>query len=70
LYARTSDERTLKEELDKLIKLWPGSQESGKALEIIAYLNQKIPELKVEEDKQIAAEYMLTIFHLNRRSLL
>ena len=54
--ARTSDERTLKEELDKLIKLWPGSQESGKALEIIAYLNQKIPELKVEEDKQIAAE--------------
>jgi len=54
--ARTSDERTFKEELDKLIKLWPGTPETAKALEIIAFLNQKIPELKVEEDKQIAAE--------------
>ena len=54
--ARTSDERTFKEELNKLIKLWPGTPETVKASEIIAYLNQKIPELKVEEDKQIASE--------------
>ena len=54
--ARTSDERTFKEELDKLIKLWPGTPESEKASEIKAYLNQKVPELKVEEDKQIASE--------------
>jgi tetratricopeptide (TPR) repeat protein len=54
--ARISDERTFKEELDKLIKLWPGTPETKKASEIIAYLNQKIPELKVEEDKQIASE--------------
>jgi tetratricopeptide (TPR) repeat protein len=54
--ARTSDERTFKEELNALIKTWPESNESKKAAEIIAYLNVKIPELKVEEDKAKAAE--------------
>lgn len=54
--ARISDERKLKEELTMLIKTWPGTPESRKAEEIIAFLNQKIPELKVEEDKVIAAE--------------
>ena len=54
--GRTSDERTFKEELNKLIKVWPGTNESKKAAEIIAYLNQKMPELKVEEDKKIATE--------------
>lgn len=54
--ARTTDERTFKEALSELIKTWPSSAESAKASEIVAYLNNKIPELKVEEDKQIAAE--------------
>ena len=54
--ARISDERSFKEELNKLIKAWPETVESKKAAEIIAFLNQKIPELKVEEDKEIAAE--------------
>jgi tetratricopeptide (TPR) repeat protein len=54
--ARTSDERTFKEELNNLIKKWPGTAETEKAAEIVAYLNKKIPELKVEEDKQIASE--------------
>jgi len=54
--ARISDERSFKEDLNKVVKGWPGSSESTKAGEIIAYLNQKLPELKVEEDKQIAAE--------------
>ena len=54
--ARISDERRFKEELNNLIKTWPETNESRKAEEIIAYLNQKIPELKVEEDKEIAAE--------------
>jgi tetratricopeptide (TPR) repeat protein len=54
--ARISDERTFKEELSVLIKSWPESKESIKAKEIIAFLNQKLPELKVEEDKQIARE--------------
>jgi tetratricopeptide (TPR) repeat protein len=54
--GRTSDERTFKQELNDLIKAWPATAESKKAGEIIAYLNQKMPELKVEEDKKIAAE--------------
>jgi len=54
--GRTSDERTFKDELNKLIKLWPETVESKKAYELIAYLNQKMPELKLEEDKKIATE--------------
>ena len=54
--GRMSDERTFKDELNKLIKLWPETAESKKAVDIIAYLNQKMPELKVEEDKKIATE--------------
>ena len=54
--ARISDERGFKEDLNKLIKTWPETTESKKAEELIAYLNQKIPELKVEEEKVIAAE--------------
>jgi tetratricopeptide (TPR) repeat protein len=53
--ARTTDEHTFKEDLRKLNDTWPGTPESKKADELIAYLNQKKPELKVEEDKQIAA---------------
>ena len=53
--APLSDERGFKEELNKLIKTWPESVESKKAAEIIAFLNQKVPELKIEEDKKIAA---------------
>ena len=54
--ARLSDERSFKDDLNKLIKTWPGTTESKKAEELITYLNQKIPELKVEEDKVIASE--------------
>lgn len=53
--ARISNERTFIEELKILIKTWPETAESRKAAEIIAFLNQKIPELKVEEDKVIAS---------------
>jgi tetratricopeptide (TPR) repeat protein len=54
--ARISDERSFKEELSKLIKAWPSTEEGRKAAELSAYLNKKLPELKVEEDKVIAAE--------------
>ena len=54
--ARISDERTFRDELNNLIKSWPETQESKKAAELIAYLNQKTPELKIEEDKKIATE--------------
>ncbi len=53
--ARVNGERTLREELNNLIKKWPGTNESKRAAELIAYLNRKTPELKVEEDKKIAA---------------
>ena len=58
--ARISDERSFKEELSSLVKAWPSSDESKKASELIAYLNQKIPELKVEEEKEIAQELYVT----------
>jgi tetratricopeptide (TPR) repeat protein len=54
--GRTSDERTFRQELNSLIKAWPGTAESKKAAEIITYLNIKMPELKAEEDKKIATE--------------
>ncbi len=53
--ARIADERSFKEELGKVVAGWPGSEESKKASELMAYLNQKVPELKAEEDKQIAS---------------
>ena len=52
--ARISDERSFKEELNKLIDRWPETAESKKAAELIAFLNQENPELKVEEEKEIA----------------
>jgi hypothetical protein len=54
--ARISDERAFKEQLNSIVKTWPASNESKKASELIAYLNQKVPELKVEEEKEIAKE--------------
>ncbi len=54
--ARTSDERAFKEELNLLIKTWPGTEEAKRASELSSWLNQQLPELKIEEDKQIASE--------------
>jgi outer membrane protein assembly factor BamD (BamD/ComL family) len=54
--AKTSDERNFRTDLGILIKTWPKTIESKKAEEIITYLNQKSPELKVEAEKVIAAE--------------
>jgi TolA-binding protein len=54
--GHTSDERLFKDELNNVIKSYPGTTESNKAADLIAYLNQKTPELKVEEDIKIATE--------------
>ena len=54
--ARTGGERNFKEELNSLIRRWPASDEAKRASEISAHLNQTLPELKVEEDRQIASE--------------
>lgn len=58
-YAGISGEREFREELSKLRSRWPESAESKKAGELIAYLDQKMPELKVEEEKVIAKELYL-----------
>ncbi len=65
--ARTSDERSFRADLGLLIKTWPKTIESKKAEEILTYLNQKSPELKVEAEKVIAAELYkkdTTVTHL------
>ena len=57
--ARIYDERRFKEELNNLIKKWPQSAEAIRASEISTYLNQSLPELKIEEDRQIAYEIFI-----------
>lgn len=54
--ARLSDEKGLKRELDILVKTWPGTPESKKAEELLIYLKQEVPILKIEEDKEVARE--------------
>ena len=54
--ARTDGERGFKEELNNLIRRFPESAEAVRASEISAHLNQAIPELRIEEDRQIAQE--------------
>jgi tetratricopeptide (TPR) repeat protein len=57
--AKISDEKGFREELNKVVKTWPATPEGKKAAEVLAFLNQKTPELKVEEEKIIAAEIYL-----------
>lgn len=54
-------EKTLKEELLKITTGFPESEEATRASEIIAYLNKKVPELKEEEDIQIAEQLYDTL---------
>ena len=54
--ARTDGERGLKEELNNLVRRFPDSDEAQRASEISAFLNQAVPELRIEEDRQIARE--------------
>ncbi len=54
--ARTSDERRFREELNGLAKAWPGSEEALRAAALIAHLDQKMPELRIEEDIAVARE--------------
>jgi tetratricopeptide (TPR) repeat protein len=54
--ARLTDERTFREDLKILTDIWPGTPESAKALELISSIDTKVPELKVEEEKVVAAQ--------------
>ncbi len=57
--ARIADERAFRDELTKLVKQWPATEEGKKAGEIIAFLNEKSPELKIEEETVIAKELFI-----------
>lgn len=54
--ARIQNERAFKAELAQIIKAYPASEEGKRAAEISEFLNQEIPELKVEEEITIARE--------------
>jgi len=54
--ARISDERTFREELGQVIKSWPGTEQARKASDLISHLDQKMPELKIEEEIIVAKE--------------
>jgi len=54
--ARISDERALREELSGLIKTYPGTGEAKRAEELMAFIDKEQPELKIEEEKEIATE--------------
>jgi tetratricopeptide (TPR) repeat protein len=57
--ARISDEKTFKNELKDIVTRWPDSEESKKAGEIILFLDQQMPGLKVEEEKEIARDLFI-----------
>ena len=59
--APSVDEKRLKEELLTITTSFPGSEEAGRASEMIAYLNKKVPGLKEEEEIQIAIQLYDTL---------
>ncbi|MDX2415375.1 MAG: hypothetical protein QNK33_09320, partial [Bacteroidales bacterium] len=52
--AQSVDERTLKKELQTIETEFPGSEEAKRASGLIAYINRETPELKIEEEAEIA----------------
>lgn len=54
--ARLTDEKTFREDLKILTETWPGTPESARAVELIGSIDTKVPELKIQEEKVIAAE--------------
>lgn len=55
-HAATGDERTYREHLSSLVKEYPSTDQAARARELMGALDQEKPELRVEEDRQIAAE--------------
>jgi tetratricopeptide (TPR) repeat protein len=54
--GKTRSEKEFRDELNNVVKKWPATEESMRAGEMITWLDQKTPELRQEEDKQIARE--------------
>jgi hypothetical protein len=59
--APSVSEKILKEELLRISTGFPGTEEAGRASEMIAYLNQRVPGLKEEEEIQIAKQLYDTL---------
>jgi len=59
--APSVTEKVLKEELVNITTRFPSTDEAERAGEMIAYLNKKVPELKVEEEREIAVQLYDTI---------
>jgi hypothetical protein len=51
-----NDEKGYRENLVLLVKDFPGTEEAKKASELISVIDKEMPELKVEEDRIVAAE--------------
>lgn len=54
--ATMVDERELKGILSDIVKQFPETPEAERASDLITYLNSEIPQLKIEEEQQIARE--------------
>jgi TolA-binding protein len=58
--ATIVDERELKGILSAIVQQFPGTPEAERASGLIEHLNTEIPELKIEEEQQIARELFST----------
>lgn len=58
-WAGTGNERIYRETLSALVKQFPLTEEAKRASGLIAALDREQPELRLEEDRQIAAELYL-----------
>jgi len=59
--APSVSEKILREELRAIRDRYPGTDEAGRASELIAYLDSEIPELKTEEEREIAVQLYDTL---------
>ncbi|MDT8400801.1 MAG: tetratricopeptide repeat protein [Bacteroidales bacterium] len=59
--APSVSEKILRDELRAISVQYPGTEEAGRASELIAYLDSKVPELKTEEEREIAVRLYDTL---------
>jgi len=55
-YAATGEEKEYRDHLSALVKDYPSTEQATRARELMGVLDQEKPELRIEEDRQIAAE--------------
>jgi tetratricopeptide (TPR) repeat protein len=59
ILAGLNDEKGYHENLTSVVRDFPGTEEAKRAAELLGVLTREKPELKIEEDRQIAAELYL-----------